>query len=201
LGQERARSGRSRGAIFPENAASLARVRACGLREIGRGVRMGCKNGAWRYKTHRGTTKPRGRKDEPVVFQTRQAGVDRTEPPLLDGLAIKVRIEVFSDAICPWCYIDKRRLEMARDLLGWENDVEVIWKPFQLNPGMALEGIDRQAYRSQKFGSWERSLELDARVAAVGASVGIAFAFDRIARTPNTFDAHRLIDYAQTEGK
>jgi predicted DsbA family dithiol-disulfide isomerase len=114
---------------------------------------------------------------------------------------MKVRIEVFSDAICPWCYIDKRRLEMARDLPGWENDVEAIWKPFQLNPGMALEGIDRQAYRSQKFGSWERSLELDARVAAVGASVGIAFAFDRIARTPNTFDAHRLIDYAQTEGK
>ena len=139
------------------------------------------------------TTRLYFRPDEPVV--------DRTEPPLLDGLAMKVTIEVFSDVICPWCYIGKRRLEMALDLLGGETNVEVLWKPFQLNPGMPVEGIERQTYRSAKFGSWERSLELDARVAAVGASVGIAFAFDRIARTPNTFDAHRLIYYAQTDGK
>jgi predicted DsbA family dithiol-disulfide isomerase len=114
---------------------------------------------------------------------------------------MKVTIEVFSDVVCPWCYIGKRRLEIALDLLGGDNDVEILWKPFQLNPGMPPEGIERQAYRSAKFGSWERSLELDARVASVGASVGIAFAFDRIARTPNTFDAHRLIDYARTDGK
>jgi predicted DsbA family dithiol-disulfide isomerase len=114
---------------------------------------------------------------------------------------MKVTVDVFSDVICPWCYIGKRRLELALDLLGRETDIEVLWKPFQLNPGMPVEGIDRQAYRSAKFGSWERSLELDARVAAVGASVGIVFAFDRIARTPNTFDAHRLIQYARIEGK
>ena len=114
---------------------------------------------------------------------------------------MRVPIEIFSDVICPWCYIGKRRLETALDLLGGENTVEVRWQPFQLNPSMPIEGIERQAYRSAKFGSWERSLELDARVAAVGASVGIVFAFDRIARTPNTFDAHRLIHYAQTEGK
>jgi len=114
---------------------------------------------------------------------------------------MKVTIEVFSDVICPWCYIGKRRLEMALDLLGGKNNVEIVWQPFQLNPDMPFEGIERQTYRSAKFGSWERSLELDARVAAVGASVGISFAFDRIARTPNTFDAHRLIYYAQTEGK
>jgi len=114
---------------------------------------------------------------------------------------MNVTIEVFSDVICPWCYIGKRRLERALDRLGGARDAEVLWKPFQLNPGMPVEGIDRRAYRSEKFGSWERSLELDARVAAVGASVGIVFAFDRIARTPNTFEAHRLIHYAQTEGK
>jgi predicted DsbA family dithiol-disulfide isomerase len=114
---------------------------------------------------------------------------------------MRVPIEIFSDVICPWCYIGKRRLEMALDLLGGENNVEVRWQPFQLNPSMPIEGIERQAYRSAKFGSWERSLELDARVAAVGASVGISFAFDQIARTPNTFDAHRLIAYAQTQGK
>ncbi len=102
---------------------------------------------------------------------------------------MRTTIEVFSDVICPWCYIGKRRLEMALDLLGGENNVEVRWQPFQLNPSMPIEGIERQTYRSAKFGSWERSLEFDARVAAVGASVGISFAFDQIARTPNTFDA------------
>ena len=114
---------------------------------------------------------------------------------------MRTTIEVFSDVICPWCCIGKRRLEMALDLIGGENAVEVRWQPFQLNPSMPIEGIERKTYRSAKFGSWERSLELDARVAAVGASVGISFAFDQIARTPNTFVAHRLIAYSQTQGK
>src|SRR3954447_16717535 len=66
---------------------------------------------------------------------------------------------------------------------------------------MPPEGIDRRTYRTAKFGSWERSLELEARVAAVGAELGIPFAFDRIARTPNTFDAHRLIGFARLQGR
>jgi predicted DsbA family dithiol-disulfide isomerase len=110
---------------------------------------------------------------------------------------MELTIEVFSDVICPWCYIGKRRLEKALGLLGGSHEVEVLWRPFQLNPAMPPEGIDRRAYRIAKFGSWERSLELEARVAAVGAEVAIPFVFDRIARTPNTFDAHRLIGYAQ----
>src|SRR4051812_30070151 len=118
-------------------------------------------------------------------------------PRTHDDFAMKLTIEVFSDVICPWCYIGKRRLEKALDLLGGSQDVEVLWRPSQLNPGMPHEGIDRRAYRTAKFGSWERSLELEARVASVGADVGIPFAFDRIARTPNTFDAHRLIRYSR----
>jgi predicted DsbA family dithiol-disulfide isomerase len=114
---------------------------------------------------------------------------------------MKPNIEVFSDVICPWCYISKRRLEKALGLLGGSHYFEVLWRPFQLNPGMPPEGIDRRAYRTAKFGSWERSLELEARVAAVGAEVGIPFAFDRIARTPNTFDAHRLIWYSRLQGR
>jgi predicted DsbA family dithiol-disulfide isomerase len=114
---------------------------------------------------------------------------------------MKPTIEAFSDVICPWCYIGKRRLEKALELLGDRHAVQVLWRPFELNPEMPPGGIDRRAYRTAKFGSWERSLELQARVATVGAEVGIPFAFDRIARTPNTFDAHRLIWYAQTEGK
>jgi predicted DsbA family dithiol-disulfide isomerase len=119
----------------------------------------------------------------------------------VEDFAMKLTIEVFSDVVCPWCYIGKRRLEKSLELLGGEHEIEVLWRPFQLNPGMPPEGIERQTYRTAKFGSWERSLELDARVAAVGASVGIAFAFDRIARTPDTFDAHRLIWYSQGRGK
>jgi predicted DsbA family dithiol-disulfide isomerase len=102
-------------------------------------------------------------------------------------------IDVFSDVICPWCFIGKRRLEKAIAALDGSHEIRVRWLPFQLNPQMPKEGIERKTYRIQKFGSWERSMELDAKVIAVGAAEGIDFAFDRIERTPNTLDAHRLI--------
>lgn len=109
-----------------------------------------------------------------------------------------ITVEVISDVICPWCYIGKRRLEMAIAALGVP--VKVHWLPFQLNPNMPKEGISRKEYRTKKFGSWEHSQELDARVAAVGTEDGIDFAFDRIERTPNTLDSHRLIWLAENEG-
>lgn len=104
------------------------------------------------------------------------------------------RLEIVSDAICPWCFVSKRRLERALTLLASEGlRFAVSWRPFQLNPDMPKEGMDRRVYRSRKFGSWERSRQLDAQVAAVGAQEGIMFRHDLIARTPNTFDAHRLV--------
>jgi predicted DsbA family dithiol-disulfide isomerase/2-polyprenyl-3-methyl-5-hydroxy-6-metoxy-1,4-benzoquinol methylase len=109
-------------------------------------------------------------------------------------------IVVISDVICPWCYVGKRRLERAIAALDGPHDVRVRWLPFQLNPTMPMEGISRREYRTKKFGSWERSLELDAKVGAVGKEEGIQFAFDRIERTPNTLDAHRLIGLADQEG-
>jgi predicted DsbA family dithiol-disulfide isomerase len=102
-------------------------------------------------------------------------------------------VEVISDVICPWCYIGKRRLEKAIADFQGRQETQVRWLPFQLNPTMPKEGISRKDYRSRKFGSWERSLELDAKVAAVGEPEGSRFAFDKIERTPNTVDAHRLI--------
>lgn len=102
-------------------------------------------------------------------------------------------IEVVSDVICPWCFIGKRRLEKALALLDNPSDVQVVWRPFQLNPRMPPEGMERRAYRTAKFGSWERSLALDAQVAEAGRGEGIVFAFDRMQRTPNTLDAHRLL--------
>jgi len=100
-------------------------------------------------------------------------------------------VDVISDVICPWCFIGKRRLEKA--IASVDMQVSVQWHPFQLNPAMPKEGISRKEYRTRKFGSWERSMELDAKVIAVGKSEGINFAFDKTIRTPNTVDAHRLI--------
>jgi predicted DsbA family dithiol-disulfide isomerase len=107
-------------------------------------------------------------------------------------------IDIISDVICPWCYIGKRRLEKAIALHG--EPVKVRWLPFQLNPTMPKDGISRKDYRTKKFGSWERSLELDAQMAAAGEAEGIHFAFDLIDRTPNTLDAHRLVWLADKEG-
>jgi len=110
-----------------------------------------------------------------------------------------VKIEIVSDVICPWCYIGKRRLEKALALVP-DAGAEIHWLPFQLNPDMPREGVARADYRRAKFGSVERGRELDARVAAEGAGEGIAFAFDRMQRTPNTVAAHRLIALAQKQG-
>jgi predicted DsbA family dithiol-disulfide isomerase len=107
---------------------------------------------------------------------------------------------VISDVICPWCYIGKKRLEKAIASFTSQQDVRVRWLPFQLNPTMPKEGLSRIEYRIRKFGSWERSLELDAKLVAVGEAEGIHFAFDRIERTPNTVDAHRLIWIADQQG-
>jgi len=119
------------------------------------------------------------------------------------GNAVKLafEIEVVSDVICPWCWVGKRRLEKAITLLGTDAKVTVTWRPFQLNPSMPKAGIDRNEYRRAKFGSLERSKELDARLTAVGMTEGIEFHLDRIKRTPNTLDAHRLIWLAQKHGK
>ena len=113
---------------------------------------------------------------------------------------MNLAVDVISDVICPWCYIGKRRLEKAVAALDGKHEVRVRWLPFQLNPAMPKEGISRRDYRTRKFGSWERSLELDARVVAVGEAEGIDFAFDKMERTPNTLDAHRLIWLADRQG-
>jgi predicted DsbA family dithiol-disulfide isomerase len=111
-----------------------------------------------------------------------------------------MKLEVASDVICPWCYIGKRRLEKALQLLD-APDIEVRWLPFQLNPDMPKEGMPRAEYRKAKFGSLERSRQLDARVIAEGKSEGIEFAFERIERTPNTSAAHQLIAISPDQNK
>jgi predicted DsbA family dithiol-disulfide isomerase len=101
-------------------------------------------------------------------------------------------ITVYSDVICPWCYVGKRRLEAALPEPGMPAPIRLTWRPFELNPDMPAEGVERKVYRTRKFGT-ARSAELDARMLATGREVGIAFAFEEMKRTPNTRLAHRLI--------
>ena len=109
-------------------------------------------------------------------------------------------ISVFSDVICPWCYLGKRRLERAVASLGLDDAVSLRWLPFELNPDMPEDGVPRAEYRTRKFGA-ERSAELDARMQGLGREDGVTFAFDKMERTPNTRRAHMLIAHAHDEGR
>jgi predicted DsbA family dithiol-disulfide isomerase len=106
---------------------------------------------------------------------------------------VHLQVDIISDAICPWCWVAKRQFEAALPTLRESFQVSTHWHPFQLNPDMPKDGLDRRAYRSAKFGSWEHSQRLDAQVADTGRQVGLDFHHDRMERTPNTFDAHKLI--------
>ena len=111
------------------------------------------------------------------------------------------RIDVISDAICPWCWIGKANLEAALEELRGEGlAFEIRWRPFQLNPDMPEEGVERDAYRARKFGSLERSRQLDAQVAEAGRAAGLAFRHDLMARTPNTVATHRVNRAAEPAG-
>jgi predicted DsbA family dithiol-disulfide isomerase len=108
-------------------------------------------------------------------------------------------IDVIFDASCPWCYIGKRQLEKALSMRPGL-DVRRRWWPFLLNPDMPAEGIDRTGYLIRKFGSEVRVARIFGAIAHVGQSVEIPFAFERIRRTPNTVNAHRLVRFAGNHG-
>ncbi len=124
-----------------------------------------------------------------------------TEAAVTQDAAPGTRIDVVSDVICPWCYIGKRQLERALSMLEQDGlTFSVNWNPFQLNPDMPAEGRDRTAYRTWKFGSLEKSKELDKRTSDAAAGVGLAFRTDLMTRTPNTMQAHRLVWFAGRSG-
>ncbi len=103
------------------------------------------------------------------------------------------------DTVCPWCYIGKRRMEQALALRP-HVDIDLVWRPFLLNREIPADGIDRTAYLIRKFGSEARVRRIYGAIAQAGESVDIEFAFDRIDRTPNSVDSHRLIRYALLNG-
>ena len=106
-----------------------------------------------------------------------------------------IQIDLFSDVVCPWCFIGKRRLEQAiaaRPRRG----VAIQWRAFQLNPDMPRDGMHRQHYIEAKFGGPERAKQIYNNIRDAGESVGLGFTFEKINRTPNTIVAHRLIYWA-----
>lgn len=107
-----------------------------------------------------------------------------------------ILVDVVSDVACPWCYIGERRLRRAAGLLPGI-DVLVRWRPFQLDPTIPPEGMDRRLYMERKFGSLDRIAPAHARLTAMGKAEGIDYRFDDMTRSANTIDAHRVIHWAE----
>lgn len=112
---------------------------------------------------------------------------------------ISITVDVVSDVVCPWCFIGQKRLDSAISDSGVE--VQVHWRPFQLDPTIPPEGKDRHEYMLGKFGSDERIREIHARIVPLGAVEGISFDFGAIKTAPNTLDAHRVIRWAGAAGE
>lgn len=110
-----------------------------------------------------------------------------------------ITLDIISDTICPWCYIGKRRLERALAMRP-DAKLDIRWRPYQLDPTIPPGGVARAEYLAAKFGGAQRVEEIHDRLRAAAAQDGIDFAFDRITRTPNTINSHRLIRWAGTAG-
>ena len=111
-----------------------------------------------------------------------------------------IKLDILSDPICPWCYIGKARLERAMEAEP-DHPFAIEWHPFQLNPDMPAEGMDRREYLETKFGGKENAVRVYGEIAKHAEKEGLDIDFAAIKRTPNTVDAHRLIHWAGIEGK
>ncbi|HEX3849045.1 MAG TPA: DsbA family oxidoreductase [Steroidobacteraceae bacterium] len=111
-----------------------------------------------------------------------------------------MRIDIYSDTVCPWCYLGKRRFELAVAARP-QFEPRVAWRPFELNPDMPAEGVERATYLAARVGDGARVTELEAELERQGAGSGIAFRFDLIKRVPNTRLSHLLITHAGRRGR
>jgi predicted DsbA family dithiol-disulfide isomerase len=110
-----------------------------------------------------------------------------------------MRIDIYSDTVCPWCYLGKRRFELAVAARP-QYEPRVTWRPFELNPDLPAEGVDRGAYLADRIGTPERVAEADAELKRQGEASGIGFRFDLIERVPNTRRSHLLMAHAARGG-
>ena len=111
-----------------------------------------------------------------------------------------IKLDIISDPICPWCYIGKANLDRALERHP-EHSFEIEWHPFQLNPDMPPDGMDRREYLEAKFGGREAAIQTYARIAEAGEAAGLAIDFGAIKTTPNTIDAHRLVHWSGLDGR
>lgn len=110
----------------------------------------------------------------------------------------RMLIEIYSDVICPWCYIGKRRLDKALASPACD-DVDVVWRPFQLYPNLPAAGMDRDEYLARRYGEKADRARAPRLIVEEGEDAGIAFDYAAIGRMPNTLTAHRLLDYAERQ--
>jgi predicted DsbA family dithiol-disulfide isomerase len=111
-----------------------------------------------------------------------------------------IRLDIFSDPVCPWCLIGKANLDRA--LAAHPNHPFVIeWHPFQLNPDMPADGVDKRSYLAARFGGEAKLDEIHNRLRAMAQKAGVAMDPDKAERLPNTLNAHRMIHWAGLEGK
>ena len=112
----------------------------------------------------------------------------------------RLTVDVVHDLVCPWCFLGTRRLmrtlRRRPDLL-----IDLIWRPFLLNPDMPRGGMPRPEYVIRKFGGEDRARRLYASIGEIGRNEGVLFRFDRIRRTPSSLDAHRLVKFAARHGR
>ena len=111
-----------------------------------------------------------------------------------------IKLDILSDPICPWCYIGKAHLDRALEAAG-DHPFAVEWHPFQLNPDMPADGMDRRTYLEAKFGGKEGAVRAYAPVVENAEAAGLEIDFEAIKRTPNTLNAHRLIHWAGLEAR
>lgn len=111
-----------------------------------------------------------------------------------------IKLDIISDPICPWCYIGKSYLDRALAKRP-DHPFEIEWHPFQLNPGMPNEGMDRREYLETKFGGKENAIRVYSQIAEAAEAAGLEIDFEAMKRTPNTVNAHRLIHWAGLEGR
>ena len=110
-----------------------------------------------------------------------------------------MKIDIISDTVCPWCFIGKRRLERALAMRP-EITPEINWYPFQLNPEMPKEGIERELYLSLKFGGSDRATKIYRAIGEASTSEDLDFNFNAIKRMPNSLNSHRLLHFSKIKG-
>ncbi len=111
-----------------------------------------------------------------------------------------IKLDILSDPICPWCYIGKTHLDRALEAAP-DHPFSIEWHPFQLNPNMPAEGVDRRTYLETKFGGQEGAIRVYSQIDEAAKAAGLEINWEGITKTPNTFDAHRLIHWAGVEGR